>query len=939
MPSHVSRRRFTLSPLGRRSRPRRWGSAGLAVGVFFSVSSMAAAAAQAAPARQASPGVTSSGSSTELGRGGGVPAAVVPAGSFVVALPLAGGNLLRALALSGVHGLDRAARVQALLASAPPAAVAQRVEVFAAANSLPVIAATHWDVTVAVSPAQAASVFHVTLHAVTSPLAPGKAFQAPTAPVAVPPGLRGLVSTVVGFDTRPAMATNFLTFSHGRAQGSARTSAVHAATTAPPPYIPGTYTVAQLGAAYQINTLGTGTGETVAIPEFGGFSSSDVQSFAQGSGLAIGQNQIQVQTVDGGAGTTTSTNGLVEASLDSELVLGLAPSATQIIINAPNSGAGVIDAYTAIAQDETNGTAIQAVTTSWAQSDMSAYGGYTPATLQSTIATVIAGGATLFAASGDSGAYANSSPSAPDNRIAVTAPAEFSDVTGVGGTQLPNGPGQVETGWTTAAPLAPGNSTAWQGNASGGGYSRWVPQPTWQHAVMPNATTRTVPDVSSNAGTGIQIYESAGMSTPGWELLGGTSSAAPTWAAGLVDALSKVGSTTGLGNINPTLYSNPGAFTAMTTGTNFAYNTNANGSYSLVSGMGSPLWSVLGPELAPAPVPTGPPLSGRVAVGVNSNSNPELFATDTHGNLVHTWRCTTCTGGWSGWGVLASGGFVGTPSVHVDSTGRMEVTVRTSSGSLDVFWQNVAAGGPWDGPTVLGTGVTSAPDLIAWPNGRLEVFATGGGQVLHVWQNAPGVGNWSPEMGLGGNPMPGTRVAVGMNSAGYAEVFATSTAGQLVHSWFTGAAPGGWSGWGLLQPQAVMGSPSVGQNADGRLEVFVRASNGSLYHAWQNAPSAGPWYGGNLGGTLASSPVVTQTPAAAGGNLDVFANSSGQVVEQQQQPSTAAYWSGWQSLGGSPSGAVAVGPNGDLMLSAPTPTGPLQSSYAGVAWSRWAPEN
>lgn len=340
---------------------------------------------------------------------------------------------------------------------------------------------------------------------------------------------------------------------------------------------------------------------------------------------------------------------------------------------------------------------------------------------------------------------------------------------------------------------------------------------------------------------------------------------------------------------------------------------------------------------------TAPSLAGRIAVARNSNGSGELFATDTSGDLVHSWACSTCAGGWSGWQTLATGSFTGTPAAAVDATGRMELAVRTTSGALDLFWQSAPAAGPWTGPVTVGGGVSTAPTFATWPNGRLEVFATGGGQAVHAWQNAPGAGNWSGEAGLGGSPMAGTRVAVGMNTAGYPEVFMTDSAGQLVHSWFTASAPGGWSPFLLLQPQAVTGSPAVGRNADGRLEVFARATDGTLYHTWQNAPSAGPWYSGDLGGNLSSSPSVTlaHPSATPNGALEVFSTSGGQVTAQVQEPSTAAYWSGWLGLGGSPVGSVAVGPTasgGNPLLAMNTANGPMQAAFtANATVNPWAP--
>lgn len=357
----------------------------------------------------------------------------------------------------------------------------------------------------------------------------------------------------------------------------------------------------------------------------------------------------------------------------------------------------------------------------------------------------------------------------------------------------------------------------------------------------------------------------------------------------------------------------------------------------LGTGIATPPIAPPAPRTLALTAATLPGIAGRIAAAHNSNATVELFATTTTGALVHDWACATCAGGWSGWQTLAPGSFVGTPAATVDASGRMEVAVRTTSGQLDVFWQGAPAAGPWQGPVALGTGVTSAPAFAQWPNGRLEVFATSSTQVVHAWQGAPGVMGWSGIAGMGGAVMPGTRVAVGMNTVGTPEVFATSTAGQLMHSWFTGSGAM-WTPFMTLQPQAVVGSPAVGRNADGRLEVFARAVGGSLYHTWQNAPSSGPWYSGNLGGALTSSPAVTLAHPSSNpaGVLEVFSTSANQVVAQVQAPTTAAYWTGWLDLGTAPLGAVTVSPaaaGNAPVLTVNTPQGPQQTQFSGPGTS------
>lgn len=77
---------------------------------------------------------------------------------------------------------------------------------WAGAHHLPVVSHSAWSVTVRVTPAQATSVFGVTLHVVAVGVGAARhLFVAPTKAIAVPAELDGLVSAVVGMDTRPVV--------------------------------------------------------------------------------------------------------------------------------------------------------------------------------------------------------------------------------------------------------------------------------------------------------------------------------------------------------------------------------------------------------------------------------------------------------------------------------------------------------------------------------------------------------------------------------------------------------------------------------------------------------------------------------------------------------------------------------------------------------------
>jgi subtilase family serine protease len=149
-------------------------------------------------------------------------------------------------------------------------------------------------------------------------------------------------------------------------------------------------------------------------------------------------------------------------------------------------------------------------------------------------------GVPILVASGDSGfGHANK----------ADFPAVLDSVIAVGGTSLTRA--DNARGWT---------EQAWSG--SGSGCSAWIDKPAWQ--TDPNCGMRTVADISSVAdpNTGVAVYDTYGLSRPGWLVVGGTSAASP-FVAGVI-ALSGHAAT-----VTPQkLYGEPSAFFDATGGSN-----------------------------------------------------------------------------------------------------------------------------------------------------------------------------------------------------------------------------------------------------------------------------------------------------------------------------------------------------------------------------------
>jgi uncharacterized protein (TIGR03437 family) len=179
-------------------------------------------------------------------------------------------------------------------------------------------------------------------------------------------------------------------------------------------------------------------------------------------------------------------------------------------------------------------------------------------------------GITWLAAAGDNGAADCEDPNAAiaQDGLAVDAPGSIPEVTSMGGTEFEEGSGSywgdVNTINGASAlsyiPEMVWNDTSLGGGlaAGGGGASLFFSKPVWQTAPgVPNNSFRNVPDLSiasSPDHDGYFVYTGGSM-----QIYGGTSIAAPTMA-GIVTLLNQylvtsgAQQSTGLGNINPTMY-------------------------------------------------------------------------------------------------------------------------------------------------------------------------------------------------------------------------------------------------------------------------------------------------------------------------------------------------------------------------------------------------
>jgi subtilase family serine protease len=348
---------------------------------------------------------------------------------------------------------------------------------------------------------------------------------------------------------------------------------------------------ADLASAYDAAPLQQGgfqgNNQTVAVFELDGYQSSDITQYLQTYNL--GNPSISNVLIDGFDGSAGA--GAIEAELDIEVVAAMAPKATQIVYEGPNTTQGVNDTYNKIVTDNK----AQVTTISWGECE-SASGAAELQTLDNIFKQGASQGIALFAASGDSGAY-----DCNDTNLAVDSPAGDPYITGVGGTnlQINNGAYGSESVWSNPSDT----QRSPEGSGGGGGISNTFTQPSWQ--VGPGVKNqysngnREVPDVSADAdpATGYAVYctvAASGCSSSGWIVVGGTSAAAPFWAGStaiLNDYLQKQGKSR-IGFANPILYGLTNSqqqyapFHDVTSGNNLYYPATPN--YDEASGIGSP---------------------------------------------------------------------------------------------------------------------------------------------------------------------------------------------------------------------------------------------------------------------------------------------------------------------------------------------------------------
>ncbi|KAI0312876.1 family S53 protease [Amylostereum chailletii] len=316
-------------------------------------------------------------------------------------------------------------------------------------------------------------------------------------------------------------------------------------------------------------------------------NTADLQVFLRNYTTVDPSTSFSLQTVSGGQNSQNASMAGLEANLDIQYTVGLAPGVpTQFIsvgldVQDPSGFSGSLDLIDFLLNEDT-------VPQVWTTSYVTDEGGISPLLAEkmcNAYAQLGARGTSVIFASGDGGVSGGQKETC--NTFLPTFPSSCPYVTSVGATEGFS----LETGATLSA----------------GGFSDYFPRPAYQSAAVSaylsaiggidqgrfNASGRAFPDVAA-AGVKVRIVMNGSEA-----LVDGASCAAPIFAsvvALLNDRLIAAGRSP-LGFLNPFLYSKGAqAFKDITSGGNPGCATDgfsATTGWDPVTGLGSPNFEAL----------------------------------------------------------------------------------------------------------------------------------------------------------------------------------------------------------------------------------------------------------------------------------------------------------------------------------------------------------
>lgn len=297
--------------------------------------------------------------------------------------------------------------------------------------------------------------FHTTIHDYRAD--DGSTFHQPNATPTVPAALAGTLVVASGLSSEaryhPHHVKAILPPLPGPSANALARSAAPAATCGGNPTATctvGEFTVGDVANRYNINPLYrlgvNGKGSTIGIATLADFIPGDAYAYWNMIGLPVKPDRITQVHVDGG-GPLSGPAGSGETSLDVEQSGGIAPWADIIVYDAPNTDAGFFDVFNQAVSDNQ----VDSLSVSWGSPEIFYFpqlnGGvdFTDElrAFHQVFLEAAAQGISMFATSGDSGAYDTvrslggslTDPVPPP--LTADAPGSDPFITTAGGTTVP----------------------------------------------------------------------------------------------------------------------------------------------------------------------------------------------------------------------------------------------------------------------------------------------------------------------------------------------------------------------------------------------------------------------------------------------------------------------------------------------------------------------
>ncbi len=332
------------------------------------------------------------------------------------------------------------------------------------------------------------------------------------------------------------------------------------------------------------STSTNGTGQLIAIAGKSRVYTQDITDFQTFTGVTFPQPTVIIPTggIDPGPAAGpggTDTGDQDEQTLDVTRAGSIAPGAqTVLVVSASTATMDGVDIASQYAIDQHASLGANVLSISYGSCEAVSSLNYAQQ-LNTLAQQGAAEGISIFVSSGDSGAdgcYSASAtpPATPQLTANVLCASGY--VTCTGGTEFndtanaslywssSNGAGNAsalgyipEGAWNEPETVNASNQTVMQMAASGGGFSVYIPTPSYQSGNgVPGTQGRYTPDVSFSASAHDGYYSCeavAGVDCVNSFLISsGTSAAAPDWAGVAALLNQKIGSAQG--NLNPRLY-------------------------------------------------------------------------------------------------------------------------------------------------------------------------------------------------------------------------------------------------------------------------------------------------------------------------------------------------------------------------------------------------